>query len=130
MAKDKQRKSRPLPVPPAVDAIVEPVEAIESPVVDEPTIAAEVAPETEMDTDADIAPPTVGLVTPETATHVAVMTRGQARFPRIGFVFTPDVVEIDLVREWPNEVERAKRIRSLVCESGPNGALEVEFIVK
>jgi hypothetical protein len=122
VANDKRNSPRAIPRKPSVVA---------------PVVVAEMPQETFSEAVADIPvemPPVpewkAVAVTPETATHAAVMTRGQAVFHRIGHRFTPDVVEIDLHRRWPSDTERASRIRSLVCESGPNGSLEVEFIRK
>jgi hypothetical protein len=67
-------------------------------------------------------------VTHANATHAVVMTRGQKQFHRIGHVFTPEPVEIDLREAWPDEKARAGCVHSLVCEMSPGGALEVEFL--
>jgi beta-phosphoglucomutase-like phosphatase (HAD superfamily) len=67
-------------------------------------------------------------VAPEEATHVAVRTRVHPKFHRVGRVFTPNVVEIDIAREWPDPQLRSECLQSLSYEAGPKGCLEVEFI--
>lgn len=66
-------------------------------------------------------------VTPATATHVTVKTRGQARVHRIGHVFTPREVDLEIAVAWPDPIVRADCLRSLVHEHR-DGCLEVEFI--
>lgn len=112
MANDKHKRARDLPVKPEAARIESEPEDV-APVVE---FVPEAAPE-------------IDRVTPETATHVTVATRGQARFPRVGHVFTPRPVELEIARAWPDPIERVDCIRSLVHESR-DGCLEVEFFIR